>query len=331
MYTSSGLRSQRVAILVSPRTGNTWLRRMLVSACDLQSFAVNNPDEFDWANAPSNCVVSMHWHPTNQLLQILKRESFQVVTIFRHPLDTLLSILQFTCRNPTHRWLEGEAGSEQSIFGVMPRSDAFINYAASRRAEALLSVSGEWARVPGVNQVGYEALVNDTRGEMNRLLETLGLVMRRSLDSVIEENSMSRTMSPDHPLYLHSWQGKPNHWKKLLTTIEANAIAEHLQLFFGDGRYQCDPDDSLTPGQADANWVALCGTKLVESSRQEPIYKQEIEQYKLKLACATKECADLKQSILRETRGIRRIKSLIRSAANLFVPFDRHRDHQRAA
>jgi hypothetical protein len=311
---------------------------MLMSVCDLQGDAVNNPDEFDWSNIPPRFVLAMHWHPTNQLLELLEKEQFKVVTLFRHPFDILVSILQFTFNQPTHRWLEGAGGSENSIYGAMPRSEVFLRYARSPRAEALLSVATKWATIPGVHKVSYEALVHNTATEMNRLLDALGIVSSRSLDSVIEANTMDRATSSEHPLHYNFWQGKPDHWKKFLTSVEANTMAQYLEPFLSACGYRCDPDLALTSSQADANWVALCGTKVVETLRQKNSSKMQIESYEAQitslrdqLASTRAESDNLRQAILRDSRGVRRIKSVIRTVANFFVPLGPDSKKEQAA
>jgi hypothetical protein len=57
--------------------------------------------------------------------------------------------------------------------------------------------------------------------------------------------------------HFHFWQGRPGHWKSLLTAHVARRIAAaHPEMFQALG-YKCDPDFKLTPAQADLNWYRL--------------------------------------------------------------------------
>ena len=54
----------RVAIVSTPRSGNTWLRHLLMRLYDIPGLAVHSPAELDWALLPDRCVFQLHWPPT---------------------------------------------------------------------------------------------------------------------------------------------------------------------------------------------------------------------------------------------------------------------------
>ena len=90
----------RIAVISSPRSGNTWIRFLLSSIYGLEQVAVFDPFAFDWASAPSRCLFQTHWHPTGRLVETLERHQFRVVVSARHPLDLLISILHFAGHEP---------------------------------------------------------------------------------------------------------------------------------------------------------------------------------------------------------------------------------------
>jgi hypothetical protein len=87
----------RLAILGTPRAGNTWLRHLLARIYGVADIAVHHVNDLDWATLPCDAVVQLHWHPFPDFLKLLERERFRVISPARHPLDILIR----TC---TGRW-----------------------------------------------------------------------------------------------------------------------------------------------------------------------------------------------------------------------------------
>jgi hypothetical protein len=152
--------------------------------------------------------------------------------------------------------MEGEGGTEQSIFHVSPRSEAFLDYATGPRARALLSVSPEWWSAPGSLRLRYEDLVHNPLGQFKRLTHSLEPVPRNRLSETIAANTLDQLRTSNAGP--HFWQGKPGLWRSLLTASEARRIeAAHREVFQTLG-YQCDPDETLDAARADAHWAELC-------------------------------------------------------------------------
>ena len=99
----------RIAIVSTPRTGNTWLRRMLDSVYSLPQIIEDDPRGIEWQRLPERCILQHHWDATPELIAQLDEHRFRVVTISRHPLDVLISILHFASVNSsiTAYWLGG--------------------------------------------------------------------------------------------------------------------------------------------------------------------------------------------------------------------------------
>ena len=174
----------------------------------------------------------------------------------------LISILQFSMQDRSNlRWLEGENGNEMSIYGAMPGSAPFLEYALSTRAASLLGVSQEWWSDPVVFRLRYEELVADTEGELRRLAEWVGVSPRCPFGQVVEKTTLSHMRQRiGEAGDIHVWQGRAGLWKTLLTASIAEQIAQAHPASFGPLGYPCDPDSNLTPSQADANWIRFSST-----------------------------------------------------------------------
>lgn len=250
----------RIAIISTPRSGNTWLRRMLAMLCSAEQIAVHSVEDLNWENFPSeNCVLQLHWHRTKQFKCLMMENNFKIVVLQRHPLDVLLSILQFAHQEPqTVHWLNGVGGDEKNIYGESPVSEAFLEYATSPRARALLSVSIEWSGDPDAIVVRYENLVSDTEKTLYDLLAELGIcgISQSNIAEVVDSNSIDKLrLTADNG---HFWQGKVGLWQKVIPFHIAEKIAMEQQEIFLAYGYKSLPDTGLTTGEAERYWRALC-------------------------------------------------------------------------
>lgn len=247
----------RIAIMSTPRSGNTWLRKMLAMLCDGEEIAVHSPDSLSPESlASKNCVLQLHWHRTTQVEQLLKEYGFKIVVLHRHPLDVLISILHFAHQEPqTNCWLGGEGGGENGIYKQSPISSAFLEYALGPRARALLSVSIEWSECPEATVIKYDELVIDTEKVLHELSKRLGLSQTKISEVVARNNIDALRLTADNG---HFWQGKVGLWRKVLPFHVADAIVKNQQDTFSNYGYEIAPDLELTPGEAENNWKDLC-------------------------------------------------------------------------
>ena len=74
---------------------------------DRGELPVHTIDAVPWAELPDRCIIQLHWHPVEPLLSRF-RHRLRVVTVTRHPLAVLVSILQY-CQHidETWKWLSG--------------------------------------------------------------------------------------------------------------------------------------------------------------------------------------------------------------------------------
>jgi len=231
-----------------------------------EELAAHTPEGFPWQELPRRCVLQLHWEPDEPFTRLLREHGVRTITLARHPLDVLISILQYSQHDEdTAFWLRGEGGDETIIRGASPCSEAFLAYATSRRASKLLSVSVDWWQTRLSLNLRYEDLVHTPHKTLARLTRRLGRVSHGVLSRAIEACTMGRLRTPENAP--HFWQGKPGLWKKLLTAEAARRIAAAQPRSFEQLCYRCDPDPGLTREQADANWDTLAGTMLPPKRR----------------------------------------------------------------
>lgn len=245
--------SCRVAIISSPRSANTWLRRLLVEFLALEERPVHTPGELDWSRVPERCVLQLHWPRVPELTQRLDAHGFHICVLVRHPLDTLISILHFAAHEPdTARWLDGAHGDERTIAGADPCSDAFVDYAIGPRAHALLGVTPQWWTTPGVDRLRFEELISRPVSTLERLASNTGAVPVMSAADAVRTVSFARMQQEGDKE--HFWRGQPGLWRALLPTAQAEPIAQSYRAHADRFHYDLTADPRLTPGTARRNW-----------------------------------------------------------------------------
>jgi hypothetical protein len=253
----------RIAVVSTPRAGNTWVRHLLGTAYQLPHLARHAMADPDWAALPPEVVLQLHWRRTPDFAAKLEAHGFRVVTVARHPLDVLISILHFCVHeSESEHWLLGAGGSEADIYGAMPGSRTFVEYARGPRAAELLAVTPDWWAQPGVVGVRYEDLVADTEAELRRMEDALGPVRCGSRAEAVAACAMGKLRQ--RSTNSHFWQGRPGLWRHLLPPAEADEIAAALP----DLGYPMDPDPALDPLTADRHWVRLVGEETKQALRR---------------------------------------------------------------
>jgi hypothetical protein len=287
----------RIAVVSTPRAGNTWVRHLLGTAYQVPHLAQHMMTEADWAGLPAECVLQIHWRRIAAFEASLAAHGFRVVTVARHPLDVLISILHFCIyESESEQWLLGAGGSEAGIYAAMPRSRAFVEYSIGPRAAELLAVTPDWWGRPGVAGVRYEDCVRDADAELARLEATFGPVRCGSRVTAVEMCSLAR-LRPQ-ATNNHFWQGQPELWRHLLPAAEAQEIAAaHSNIFRALG-YPCDPIPELDARAADRNWVRLVGDEIKQTLRRNTEgHRAELKAKQDRINELEGHCADLEERL----------------------------------
>jgi hypothetical protein len=191
---------------------------------------------------------------------VLDEHEFRIITISRHPLDVLASILHFARFEPETRcWLDGMGGNEDQLQRADPTTVAFTRYCTSERARALLGVSPAWWLAGSgdhpVRRVRYEDLVADPAGGLNEVLHSLGEGAHTDLDDVVRAHELDRARLTSSNQ--HFWMGKPDYWRTLITAGQCSVIAASHRDVLGVLGYECEADPSLTADVVLSNWRAI--------------------------------------------------------------------------
>lgn len=287
----------RIAVISTPRAGNTWIRHLLRTAYQIPHLAKHSMTEEDWKTFPPEVVLQLHWRREPGFVAKLNEQGFRVVTVARHPLDVLISILHFCVfESESEQWLLGAGGSEHEIYGAMPRSRAFIEYAKGPRASELLAVTMDWWDQPNVIGVRYEDCVRDTDAELVRLEQAFGPVRCGSRAAAIEACSIGnlRATATNN----HFWKGSPALWRQLLPTAEAYEISVAHRAITARFNYDVVSDTSLTSVIADRNWVQLVGEELkVALRRSTEAHRAELGAKDHRIAVLEGHCEELTQRL----------------------------------
>jgi hypothetical protein len=255
----------RLALISTPRSGNTWARGLLARLYGLEQIPVHFPDDIPWDDLPERCLIQIHWYPIEPFYSRLREHGVRVVVMARHPLDVLMSWLNYSY----YVHLEGHClgqgvCTECGIVGALPGGEAFRNYVLSESCRILLCYSPAWWKKPGILRLRYEDLVADPEAALERLAAEIGEAPRRAIAGVVEETSIRRMKPSQQGWQYHYWQGQPGLWRETLTAETARAIAAFIPEPFEFLGYPCDPNEALDPGQAERNWLRL----QLESTRE---------------------------------------------------------------
>jgi len=267
----------RIAVVSTPRAGNTWVRHLLGTAYQVPHFARHSMADADWAALPPEVVLQIHWRREPSFVAKLAEHGFRVVTVARHPLDVLISILHFCVyESESEDWLLGAGGTEAEIYATMPRSRAFIEYAKGPRAVELLAVTPDWWGQTGVLGLRYEDCVRDTDAELRKIETSFGPVREASRAVVIEKCSLGQLRK--EAINNHFWKGSPGLWKLLLPAKEAQEIASTMTNAMVLFDYSCDPDPNLSDLEADLNWARFVGDEVKQTlSRNTEGHRTELK------------------------------------------------------
>lgn len=241
----------KLAIISSPRCGNTWLRRVLAEGLDLQEMAVHN--FLDVGAVPDACILQLHWYREPNFQVFLQRHGFQVITLARHPLDILLSMLRFIRYEPeTARWLEGNCAIPASLTSATPASPEFLEYALGFGFENLLSVSYQWWHDEAAIKIRYEQLVATPEIEVARLAHRLDAPVD-PIVAALARNPLGRLQATPNR---HGWRGQPGLWRELIPRATAVAIHTHYRTLFRRMGYTIERG-GVARQDAEHRWLQL--------------------------------------------------------------------------
>ncbi len=150
----------RLALVGTPRAGSGWVRKVVAEVLRAEELPAMHPADLDWNELPERFVIQLSWSRTRVLERALREQGITVVSVARHPLDVLLSILDFSQDDHAGvTWLDGHEGDEESLRGAHGADPAFLEWAVGPRARLLLSLTPQWWQSPITHRLHYEDLL----------------------------------------------------------------------------------------------------------------------------------------------------------------------------
>ena len=237
----------RVLVIGYPKSGNTWLVRLLSEVTSSRIDATNVVDDADNSTARKGDYLFTKLHDTGSLEL---RQDTRVVYIIRDVRDVLVSAFFFI-----NGFVDQESVKidDEDKAGLTRRlSRCFFNYQIRRLnrkwggnglAEVINVIRGNrrsignwsshilsWADKPGVVWVRYEDLLSDTETELSRVLQELSISVPKSqIRKAVENQSFTRKKSEfqsrqdiDNVRFMRS--GKSGEWRSFLLPEIAREI-----------------------------------------------------------------------------------------------------------
>jgi len=230
----------RIAIISSPRCGNTFLRLCLSKLFNLETDAYHVPSKFP-DKFPEKFIFQMHWELDEKFKQFLFNGNFKIITLTRNPLDIFVSILRFTkYEKEVEKWLDSSLDINQEKFKFYSPNDLdFINWCNSKYAKKLLNVSFDWSRLEEIHTIKYENLISNLDSELKKLYKFFGVenIDYNFAKNVFEKFNINYFQSMPNR---HGWKGKANNWQNYLTKRNAESIYKYHSAFFDFFKYDLD-------------------------------------------------------------------------------------------
>lgn len=235
---------ERVAVLAAPGTGSVALAAALAGTFGCTEALAGHPADLRLEGAGERLVVHLPWPRRERLAALLRRHSVQPVTIARHPFEILLGALRVMGAEPqASEWL-GESDAD-ALAGKRPSDEAFVAWATSARAAALVEISASWWREPGALRVRFAEWRADPEAVVAGLWRTF---------------HPGAAQPPPAPLPADlGLEELPGGWRRYLCAEVAGALAaahrEALAVLSGDSAV--DLTDLPDVGAATRAWEAL--------------------------------------------------------------------------
>lgn len=220
--------AKKIIIASTPRSGNTWVNYCLADIIDAPSLGLHRHTDLDESDILEKMILQIHEAPSYPgFKEFISRNNFQVVTVVRHPLDVLISVLRFAqVQTSPLQWLDGTIQAED-ILGLTPSDEKFIKWCLSKNAKKLLSVSYDWSNDPACQVIQYEELLKDPHKNLAYLLRQLGY--KPSGAKIVKA---LKKYSPGFFSNNHSWKSTENNWVNFFTKKDAEEIyKEHKEIF----------------------------------------------------------------------------------------------------
>ncbi len=186
----------RILIAATEKTGNTWLKLLLSQIYDLPTPYIGQ--DFSEAEADSlgnRWVTHQHFLPERPLLAWAAATRTHLVTMIRHPADTLVSLYHYCCNYADHykdddaitRALAADASERQATAGLAHHVvDGALIRTLQERIMCDLNISISWINSGRSTLVRYEDLRTEPLTTLSDLAASIAPVSRERIAQAID-------------------------------------------------------------------------------------------------------------------------------------------------
>ena len=185
-----GIPKDKILVNGSPKTGTTWMVKLINSIPGYQEIGNFNGDLKQYRGVKPGDVVHGHDWYTDKLARIFHENGINVVLMIRDPRDQLVSRVFHVRRVGTHAWNEELAGTnlDEAIMLCIEGRNGLPG------TRTMIELTQSWLESDfDLLSVRYEDLIEDTEKEFRRVLGYLDIDLPDSLiNSIIERNQFER-------------------------------------------------------------------------------------------------------------------------------------------
>jgi hypothetical protein len=213
---------QRILVVSTPKTGNTWLLNLLSAIYRLPKRDVGPAFcEAAYDALGPRWIAQQHVLPTSSLVEWAKANGAAFVTAIRHPGDVLVSLchyaLQYRVEAKLQQALEHDGGEFGRQVAAYVRDDFFLP----------LNISISWIRSGLSHVVRYEDLWRDPATVLRKLTQALGAVPAEAIERAILrcEFDLMREIAGDRDGHFFR-KGRTGGWRSELPPAIIQILAE---------------------------------------------------------------------------------------------------------
>lgn len=183
-------RPTRILVNGSPKTGTTWMLKMISSIPGYRTVGNFHGDVQKYQYLKLGDVVHGHDRLTPEIAQLLDAYHIKAIVTFRDPRDQVVSRCFHILRDSQHRW--------HKQLSAMSMDEALMTCIEGRETlpstRSLLDVSRSWMQADSTSIcIRYEDLLHDPYAQFQNVLEFLCITLPNALlRDIVERNRFSR-------------------------------------------------------------------------------------------------------------------------------------------
>jgi len=220
----------RILIASSPKTGNVWLKYLLMFIYNIQEAQPRNSslDNMGWLGSIESFVSVQHWNPTKKVLDWVKENDVIVCTTTRHPGDEFVSLYYYVNRMyPLWDQSGWPRPRKEMPSAVMigeeidsPTTLKFLKEGFGKH----ITKSVEWLLTGKSHIVQYEALKDAPLQTLYNLCQSIEPAAIGTIKRAIEQSTIEKQRGRGNHLRIHCRSGEKNQWKTELSDV-------HIEIF----------------------------------------------------------------------------------------------------